>query len=85
LRAVITVHADLSRNAWVATFHGDAQMQDLLGTDTIMTPYTLVADGEEARRVVERLNPQTRVRLVKRDGSLYDPETADDHRKEQAP
>lgn len=78
-RPIITVHADLSRNAWVATFHDDQDMKETIGTDTILTAFTLVVDGETARREVERLNPGARVRLVQRDGTLYDPETAADH------
>lgn len=78
-RPTITVHADLSRNAWVATFHHDQDMKETIGTDTILTAFTLAVDGETARREVERLNPHARVRLVRRDGTLYDPETAADH------
>lgn len=79
MRSRITVHADLAGNIWVATFHDDQEVKDLLGTDTLPTPFTLLEDGEVVRREVERNNPGARVRLVRRDGTVDDPEDARDH------
>lgn len=85
MRALITIHPDLGRNAWMATFHEDKRVQDLFGTDTLITPFTLLAEGEEARREVERRNPHARVRLIRRDGTVYDPETSEDHPQRERP
>jgi len=79
MRSRITVHADLAGNIWVATFHDDQEVKDLLGTDTLPTPFTLLEDGEVVRREVERNNPGARVRLVRRDGTVDDPENEGDH------
>lgn len=79
MRPKITIHADISSNTWLATFHDAQEVKDLFGTDTIMTAFTLIEDGEVVRREVERKNPGHRVRLVQRDGTVYDPEDSRDH------
>lgn len=55
---------DLTRNAWVATFHGDEAMARTLGSDTVLTRFTLHVGGQEAGEEVQHLNPQARVRLA---------------------
>ncbi len=79
MRPKITVHADIARNTWLATFHDDQEVQELFGTDTLPTSFTLLEEGEVVRREVERKNPSARVRLVHRNGTVYDPEDARDH------
>lgn len=79
MRPKITIHADISRNTWLATFHDDQEVQELFGTDTLPTSFTLLEEGEVVRREIERKNPSDRVRLVHRNGTVYDPEDARDH------
>lgn len=71
---VVTVHADVPGNAWVATFHENPAIFRLFATDTIPTPFTLHASGREVREEVQRLHPHARVRLIDRDGTLFDPD-----------
>lgn len=65
-RPLITVHPDLTRNAWVATFHGEEAMACTLWSDTVLTRFTLHVGGQEAGEDVRHLNPQARVRLAPR-------------------
>lgn len=70
-RPVITVQAHLPGHAWIATFHGNQDIIRLFGTGTV--PFTLHASGPEVREHVERLHPHAQVRLIDRNGTLFDP------------
>lgn len=70
---LITVHADITRNVWVTTFHGNQALIRTLGSDTLPTHFPLHLDGYVAREEVQRLHPHARVRLIDRDGTLFDP------------
>jgi len=58
----ITVWSD-GQN-WQATFHDDAEVHRLFGTDTIPTPYLARADGERVRTEVQERNPDCVVILA---------------------
>ena len=58
----ITVWSDGEN--WQATFHDDAEVKGLFGTDTIPTPYLARADGEPVRAKVQERNPDCVVVLA---------------------
>lgn len=74
-RPLITVHADVLQNLWVATFHGNEALMLFLGSDTLPTRFPLRVRGQDVREEVQRLHPHARVRLIDRDGTLLDPGT----------
>ncbi len=58
----ITVWSD-GQN-WQATFHDDAEVKRLFGTDTIPTPYTAKTEGGTVRAEVQERNPDCVVVLA---------------------
>ena len=49
--------------SWMATFHGDADVIRLFGTDTITTAFLARAEGAKVRREIQELNPDCEVIL----------------------
>lgn len=76
-RSLITVFP--GSRVWLVRFHDDPEVMRLFGgTDTVGSGYMLAAPAAEVWAAVRAKNPAARVRLVDRDGFLYDPEDADD-------
>jgi hypothetical protein len=72
-RPIITIFP--GPDGWLARFHDDPRIMELFdGTDTLPTSYTMLEPGERVRAKVQQLNPGHQVRLVHKDGSLYEPE-----------
>jgi len=45
-------------NGWMATFHGDAEIKELFGTETIPTSYTANAPALTVLNAIRTLNPE---------------------------
>lgn len=73
---LITVHADTTVGVWVATFHGNQELIRTLGSDTLPTRFPLHVSGQVAREEVQRLHPRAQIRLIDRDGTLFDSRTS---------
>jgi hypothetical protein len=55
----ITLSKDF--RSWLATFHGDAEMVEAFGTDTIPTAFTTEANAEEVAAAIAAKNPDHQI------------------------
>lgn len=53
-----------TNTGWMATFHGDAEMLELFGTDTIPTAFTAQAPAGMVLKEIAALNPGYEIEIA---------------------